>query len=139
MTNLQAAVGVAQMEKIDSFIARKRELAAAYNERLAGVKGITPPPEAEWAFNVYWMYSILVDEKTFGCDAATLIAWLKQNQIDSRPFFTPIHENPPHHRDEAFPISTRLAQQGINLPSTPNLDEATITRITDAIRARGGR
>ena len=139
MTNLQAAVGVAQMEKIDSFIARKRELAAAYNQRLAGVPGITTPPEADWAFNVYWMYSILVDEKAFGCDAATLIAWLRQNQIDSRPFFVPIHENPPHHRDEAFPVSTRLAQQGINLPSTPNLDETTITRITDAIRARGAQ
>ena len=136
MTNLQAAVGVAQMERIEEFVALKRQLGVLYNKHLAGIAGITLPPEAPWAENVYWMYSILVDAQAFGCDAAALMAWLRQNQIDSRPFFVPMHENPPHQRPDAYPVSTRLSKQGINLPSAPNLTEATIIRITDAIRAR---
>jgi perosamine synthetase len=137
MTNLQAALGVAQMERIDEFVARKRQLAAWYNERLRGTPGITLPPEATWATSVYWMYSILVDEAAFGCDAAALMAHLRQNGIDSRPFFVSMHELPPHHRSEAYPVSSRLARQGINLPSSPLLSEPDVARVAEVIRARG--
>jgi perosamine synthetase len=139
MTNLQAAVGVAQMERIDEFIERKRQQAALYNKHLAGIPGITLPPEAEWAYNVYWMYSILVDDTHFGCDATALMAHLRLNSIDSRPFFVATHDLPPHARPDTYPVSTRLARQGINLPSAPNLDEATITRIADAVRSRAAQ
>ncbi len=139
MTNLQAAVGVAQMERIEEFIERKRQLATWYNQRLAGVAGITPPPEAAWARQVYWMYSILVDDKLFGCDAAALIQYLRAHRIDSRPFFVPMHENPPHARPDTYPVSTRLGRQGINLPSAPNLSEESVARIASVIRERGKR
>lgn len=137
MTNLQAAVGVAQMERIGEFIERKRRLAAAYNEQLKGVAGITLPPEADWAFNVYWMYSILVDEKAYGISAAELIARLRTHNIDSRPFFVPLHENPPHARADAYPVSTRLGHEGVNLPSAPTLSDAAVQRICECIRKRG--
>lgn len=137
MTNLQAAVGVAQMERIGEFIERKRALAAQYNKRLKGVPGITLPPEADWAYNVYWMYSILVDEKAYGISAAELIALLRTHNIDSRPFFVPIHDNPPHARPDTFPVSTRLGRQGINLPSAPTLSDESVDRICDCIRAKG--
>jgi len=139
MTNMQAALGVAQMERIEQLIERKRQLASWYNKHLAGVAGITLPPEAEWARNVYWMYSILVDEKGYGADAAAVMTHLRQNQIDSRPFFVPMHENPPYERPDSYPVSTRLGREGVNLPSAPNLSEATIERIAGAIRARGRR
>jgi perosamine synthetase len=138
MTNLQAAVGVAQMERIADLIERKRGIAALYNQRLGGVRGLTLPPEEAWARNVYWMYSVLIDEKAFGCDAAALMAYLREKQIDSRPFFVPMHENPPYARSGGYPVSTRLGRQGINLPSAPSLDASDIARITDAIRSRGG-
>jgi perosamine synthetase len=137
MTNLQAAVGVAQMERISEFIERKRRLAELYACYLADIPGIALPPQEEWAYNVYWMYSILVDDKVFGCDAAALIAHLRQNRIDSRPFFVPIHENPPYAQPDTFPVSTRLGRQGINLPSSPTLTEDAIVRIAAAIRQRG--
>ena len=137
MTNLQAALGVAQMERIEEFIERKRTQAALYNQHLRGIPGVTLPAEAPWAYNIYWMYSILIDEGAFGCDAATLMSRLRQQGIDSRPFFVPMHELPPHRQAGAFPVSERLAVQGINLPSAPNLDEATIARIAGAIRRQG--
>lgn len=136
MTNLQAALGVAQMERIEEFIAAKRQLAVWYNERLAGVAGVTTPPEAPWAENVYWMYSILIDEHAFGCSAAQLMADLRSDAIDSRPFFVPMHELPPYRRRREYPVASRLGREGINLPSSPSLQEADVDRITQAIRAR---
>jgi perosamine synthetase len=137
MTNLQAALGVAQMERIDWFIARKRAQALAYNRLLAGVPGIGLPPEAEWAYNIYWMYSILVDAAQFGCDTEALGEKLRQHGIDTRPFFVPLHQLPPYARAESYPVSDRLAKRGLNLPSAPNLDEATIARICHTIRSIG--
>jgi perosamine synthetase len=66
------------------------------------------------------------------------MARLRERQIDSRPFFVPMHENPPYARSDAYPVSTRLGRQGINLPSAPSLSAADIARVADAIRDRGG-
>ena len=90
MTNLQAAIGVAQLEKIELFIDVKRKNALLYNSLLKGVKGITLPPEKEWAKSTYWMYSILIDKGEYGLSRDELIEKLKENNIDSRPFFYPM-------------------------------------------------
>lgn len=136
MTNLQAAVGVAQLEKIDEFIKRKREIAKTYNSLLNEVKGIVLPPEMSWAMNVYWMYSILIEDD-FYITRDQLMGKLEENEIETRPFFYPIHIMPPYKRDKEFPVAERTSKRGINLPSAVTLKEEDITKIVEII-ATGG-
>jgi perosamine synthetase len=133
ITNVQAAIGVAQMERIEEFIARKRRIAETYNQLLARVPGLTLPPEEKWATSVYWMYSALVGVE-FGPSRDELMARLKQRKIDSRPFFYPIHTMPPYHTGESLPVAEALSRRGINLPSAVTLTDEDIHRIATAIQ-----
>ncbi len=133
LTNLQAALGVAQMERIEEFIARKRAIATLYSDLLRGTPGITLPPEAPWAKNVYWMFSILVDD-AFGLGRDPLMAHLKSRGIDSRPFFHPIHTMPPYATGTSLPVAERLSRQGINLPSSVALTDDDVRRVVRAIQ-----
>lgn len=141
MTNPQAAIGVAQMERIDQFINIRRRNAQLYNNLLSEVPGLTLPPEVRWAKNVYWMYSILVDD-SFGMSRDELMAYLRKQGIDTRPFFYPIHLQPLYadqFKDEIYPIAEELSVKGMNLPSGNELTEAEVRRIADAIKsAQGG-
>ena len=132
MTNLQAAVGVAQLEKLDEFIKRKREIARTYNSLLNEVKGIILPPEMPWAKNVYWMYSILIEDD-FKLTRDQLMDKLEENEIETRPFFYPIHIMPPYKSDIEFPVAKRISRRGINLPSAVTLKEEDIKKIVEII------
>jgi perosamine synthetase len=133
MTNLQAALGVAQLENIDKFIACKRKIAQTYNELLRGTPGVILPPEADWAVSVYWMYSILVTSE-FPLTRDDLGAELRRQGIDSRPFFHPIHKNPPYDQGEYLPVAERLSRQGIILPSGVKLTGDDLQRVAQAVR-----
>ncbi len=139
MTNIQAAIGVAQVEQVERFIAIKRSNAKLYASLLNGMPGITLQPEMPWAKSVYWMHSILVDEVAFGCSRDALMARLKERGIDSRPFFHPMHELPPYRQESRFPVSVGLARSGMNLPSSLKLSKEEIERVCSAIAeiARG--
>lgn len=135
LTNLQAAIGVAQMEKIDDFVNIRRRNACLYNSMLKNAEGVTLPPEAEWAKNVYWMYSILV-ENSFGVSRDKLMRYLEENGIETRPFFYPIHRQPVYsmeHEAEKYPVSEQLSQKGINLPSGNTSEKEQIEYVTDCI------
>lgn len=134
MTNLQAAIGVAQMEKIERFVERKREIAALYNEEFKDIRVVSLPPEMTWAKNVYWMYSLLI-HNDFGRDRDQLMEKLKDQNIETRPFFVPIHTMPHYNRGTRLPYAENLARRGINLPSGVTLTEADIERITSAVRS----
>ncbi|MBC7232368.1 MAG: DegT/DnrJ/EryC1/StrS family aminotransferase [Chloroflexi bacterium] len=142
MTNLQAAIGLAQIEKIDQFVNIRRRNAHLYNQLLNGIPGLILPPEANWAKNVYWMYSILVDD-SFGMSRDELIAYLKSRNIDARPFFYPVHLQPLYadqFKGESYPVAEELSSKGMNLPSGNELTEDEVRRIADTIKsARGGR
>jgi perosamine synthetase len=133
MTNLQAAIGVAQMEQIDKFIEIKRRNAELYNTLLKDVKGITLPAEAKGCKHVYWMYSILI-EKDFGISRDRVIAKLKEHGIDTRPFFHPVHRLPMYRDNGSYPVSDNLSCKGINLPSATTLGRAEIKRICKVIK-----
>jgi perosamine synthetase len=133
LTNLQAALGVAQMDRIDEIIAIKRRHAAQYNTLLGGTPGLTLPPEASWARNVYWMYSVLI-EPTHRLGRDALMAGLRSRDIDSRPFFYPIHSMPPYATGEDFPVSDELSRTGINLPSAATLTEDQIALVAKTVR-----
>jgi perosamine synthetase len=134
MTNIQAALGLAQMERIEVFIEHKRWLAQRYNQLLADVPGIVLPPEASWAKSVYWMYSILLEDK-FPMDRDTFMSRLKEQGIDSRPFFYPVHSLPPYQSTGGhFPVAEDISRRGINLPSGMNMQEEDVIRVAEEIR-----
>ncbi len=138
MTNLQAAVGVAQMERIDEFVEIKRRNGAMYNERLADIDCLQIPVEREWAKNVYWMYGVVIDEST-GVDAGRFAKDLRDNGIATRPFFLGMHQQPVFHkmglfREESYPISERIAKQGLYLPSGLTLTEAQIDEVVGKVK-----
>ena len=101
MPNILAAMGCAQLENIDEYIQAKRKHAQYYNESLKDVDGITLPIEKEWAKNVYWLYSIVVEDE-YGTSRDELIKILAENGIESRPFFMPINKNAPIYRLQAW-------------------------------------
>ncbi|MGB9694332.1 MAG: DegT/DnrJ/EryC1/StrS family aminotransferase [Fervidobacterium sp.] len=137
MTNLQAALGVAQLEKINSFIERKRKIAELYNSLLKDVNGVVLHPEMKWAKNIYWLYSILINEKKFGASRDQLMTELAEKGIETRRFFYPIHTMPPYKKyanHSAFHVANELSSKGINLPSSTKLTEENIKEITQLIK-----
>jgi perosamine synthetase len=138
MTNLQAAVGLAQTRKIKALIAKKREIAALYNERLKHIEGIVTPIEEKWAKNVYWMYAILVDEKEFGISRDRLRHKLLSEGVDTRSFFFPMHKQPVFQKmglfsKERYPISEYISRRGLYLPSGLALTRKQIDLVCDKI------
>ncbi len=132
MTNLQAAVGVAQLERIEELIAARLRNAQHYSRRLAGVPGITLPPCAEWATNVYWMYTVLIED-AYGMSRDALMARLRERGIETRPVFYPLHRLPMYDRGQSLPVAEEIARKGINLPSGSALTPAEIDAVCDAI------
>jgi perosamine synthetase len=130
MTNLQAAVGCGQLEEFSTMLARKRQISTRYGERLAHVRGLGLPPQAPWAENVYWMYSVLVPADR-ARDVVT--AALAEVGVETRPFFVPLHLLPPYASEEPRPVSEGLARHGINLPSGPTLSDADVDRVCAAL------
>ena len=133
LTNIQAAIGLAQLEKIDVIIQRKIENALFYNKLLNDIEGLNLPPEEVWAKNVYWMYSILIG-KNFRLSRDGLMKKLKERGIDTRPFFIPMHRLPPYKCKGDFPVAERLSLQGMNLPSSPNLKKKDIKYVCETIK-----
>ena len=136
MTNLQAAVGVAQLEKLDKLIERKREIAGRYAEGLNDLaeKGLIKlHPEMPWAKCVYWMYCILVED--FGISRDELMSKLEEKGIETRPFFVPMHVLPIYKSDEKFPVAEEISRKGINLPSGINLTKEEVKRIVTEIKS----
>ena len=135
MTNLQAAIGVAQLDKIERFIERKREIARIYAEELSSVEGITLHPEMPWAKCVYWLYSILVDEGKAKVTRDRLAEKLEGYGIETRKFFYPLHEMPIYRRYaiDTYPVSSKISRQGLNLPSGVKLSNDYVRYIAQRI------
>jgi perosamine synthetase len=129
MSNLQAALGLAQLERIEELVARKRLIFGWYRQRLEGVPGLRLNAERPWARNICWMSSVVIDDSV-GVGRDAVIAGLRQRHIDSRPFFPPMSSFPMFaSRAEANPVAYRLARQGLNLPSGHNLTEEMVDRV----------
>ena len=139
LTNLQASIGLGQLERIDEIIAKKRWMGKAYTERLQGIPGLQLPVEETWARQVYWMYGVVLDEST-GMNAVQFAKQLKEKGIETRPFFLGMHEQPVFRDmglflDEKYPVSERIARQGLYLPSGLSLTEKQMNFVCHTIRA----
>ena len=137
LSNIQAALGLAQLENINQFIEKRRSVAHYYQQNLKDIPGITVSGEAEWAFNVYWLPWILVDEN-YEKSKEDLLIELNDNDIQARAFFIPLHTLPPYCSYQAYQISNAidLYNKGINLPSHGKLTEDDLKFIVGIIKNR---
>ncbi len=132
MTNIAAAIGLAQLERIDAHLAARRRIAAGYDRRLAPLQGrLETPRTAAWAQHVFWMYTVLIGpDHPGGRDAVA--AALADAGVETRPVFPPLHTLPPYRALDRgpYPQATALAARGLNLPTHAKLTEADLDRVT---------
>lgn len=138
MTGCQAAMGLAQLVRIDQFISKKRRVADIYNRYLGKVKGVRLPAEVPGARNVYWMYAVTI-EPEFGVSRDAVAQHLSEEGVETRTFFCPMNQQPFLRQQEGFreiacPVADRLWERGLYLPSGNSLDEASIRFICELIR-----
>ncbi|MBI3105514.1 MAG: DegT/DnrJ/EryC1/StrS family aminotransferase [Candidatus Rokubacteria bacterium] len=137
MTNLQAAVGLAQTERLAELVEMRRATRRRYEEGLARISGLTLPVERPGVKNVFWMYSILVEDD-FGCSRDVLRQRLAARGIETRTFFIPIHLQPIYYRryqGQRYPVAETLCRKGLYLPSGATLTDADIDYVVQAIAA----
>lgn len=132
MSNIQAALGLAQFERIDELISQKRKIFSWYNNILGNINGINLNQEANWAKSIYWMSSIYLSKK-FKVNRDELIRLLKEDEIDSRPVFPTISKYPMWYSDCQNQNSISLSNNSINLPSGHNLKKDQIEYVCSRI------
>ena len=138
MTNMQAALGVAQLERIDKIVDFKRKMGQYYIEQLSKIKGIKTQIEKTWAKTVYWMYCIELDED-LGIDAKYMMNALKKRGIGTRPFFRGMHDQPVLNnmglfRNESYPNTDKAYKYGLYLPSGMTLTKEQIDIVVISIK-----
>lgn len=138
MTNLQAAIGLAQLERLDDFMLRKRVMGKRYTDLLLDCADLKLPlPRTEYAENIYWIYGTVLEDNV-PCAAKDVMRHLAEYKIGTRPFFWPMHEQPVFQRmglfkDECYPVAERLARRGFYLPSGLTLDNEQIMYIVEKL------
>jgi perosamine synthetase len=139
LTNLQAAVGLAQLERLNASIAKKRRMGQFYNAHFSGVEELElPPSKTDYADNIYWVYgAVLADKVRF--DAEAMISKLSTLRVGSRPFFWGMHEQPVFlkmglFRGEHYPVTERIARRGFYVPSGLGITEQQQLRVVEAVK-----
>lgn len=136
MTNLQAAIGLAQVEQLDGLVVQRRRNAALYSELLMEVPGIVLPPEASNVESIFWMYSILLGDE-FGMTRDQLRWFLADKGIETRTFFIPMHFQPIYYatfKGQRYPVAEDLCRRGLYLPSSSSLSEEEIRYVAEAVK-----
>ena len=140
-TNTQAAIGLAQLEKLDDYVEMRRANAYFYNSLLKDIPGVSLPVERKNVKNVYWMYGIMIDPAEFGMGRDELMAGLRDRGVDSRRYFSPMHDQPLldkyklRENDASYPVTEAAAANGLYLPSSSSLKKEQIERVCDTLRA----
>jgi perosamine synthetase len=140
LTNVQAALGCAQLEQIEAFIDKKRAIAKQYEDAVRSVAGLSPMPRAAWADPVYWLYTILVDEAAYGEDSRTLMGRLAQNNIQARPLWQPLHRSPAHATAQSCggEVADKLNRTALSLPCSVGIEPHELESVIAVIsRAHG--
>lgn len=144
LTNLQAALGVAQLERLEEFVPIKRRMGAAYTQRLSDLPGVQLPlPRTDYADNIYWVFGVVLGPE-HDMDAAAAMKKLGEYRIGTRPFFWPMHEQPVFHKmgllkGESHPVAENIARRGFYVPSGLALTEAQIDRVSTVMHEVFGK
>jgi perosamine synthetase len=139
MTNLQAALGVAQLERLDEFVQIKRRMGARYTKLLADMPGIhLPLAQTDFADNIYWVYGLVLDDSA-PFDAKEAMKRLDKLGIGVRPYFWPMHEQPVFKKmglftGELYLVAERIARRGFYIPSGLALTDGQMEQVVDAMR-----
>lgn len=142
LTNVAAAIGCAQLERIDSHIASKRKTAAFYRSLFDSMSGFEFMPHAEWAAPVFWLSTVLVDESVTGFSSRTLLAHLAAEGIQSRPLWQPLHVSKAFRgvsEPRRCPNAERLCRDALSLPSSVGILDSELERVADTILAFAAR
>lgn len=137
LTNIQAAIGVAQLERIEALISAKNKIGGRYNEALTGLPGVTLQAATDGGRSICWMFSLLVDPIVTGLDHGRLMTALVDNGIEVRPLFCPLHRMPPYAglgADDTFPNAIEISEHGLSLPSATGLKESDQNHVCSTIR-----
>lgn len=139
-TNLQAAVGLAQLERLNEFVEKKRRIGAFYNDSLKGVEGISlPKQKTDYADNIYWVYGIVLG-RCIKANNQKVQAMLAEKGIGTRTFFWCMHEQPVYlnsgmFEGESYPVAENLSRRGIYIPSGLALTNEQMRRVVEAVKA----
>lgn len=133
LTNIQAALGVAQMEVLDSYIESKRDIADTYENAFQSLPGIYPMQEAPWARSVYWMYTVLIADAEYGTDSRTLMRSFAAADIQTRPLWQPLHLSPAHAGCQAVggEVAEQLWRKALSLPCSVGLTSLEQERVVE--------
>ena len=138
MTNLQAAFGLAQLEKINDHISRKREIGLLYQNGLKNISGFQLPIETtSYAENIYWVYGMVADSQDL---ADSTVAYLGKNLVGTRPFFWCMHEQPVFEKmnlfiGEKYPVSEKIARNGFYLPSGLGMTNEDVSIVVNLLQS----
>jgi perosamine synthetase len=136
LSNVAAAMGCAQLERIGDHLASKRRIARLYDEHFARIPGVRPMREAPFAESAFWLYTILLDAGRFPDGSRPLMRALEARGIQARPLWQPVHLSPAHAPNDAIcPVAEHLNRQALSLPSSVGLSQADQERVVDAARA----
>jgi perosamine synthetase len=137
LTNIQAAMGCAQLELLDEYITAKRRIAATYTEAFKDVPGIVPMREATWATSIFWMYTVLVDANQYGMDSRALLHKLQAAKIQTRPLWQPAHRSPSQIGMQAYrcEVADWLNRKALSLPCSVGLKSSEQGRVIEHIQA----
>ncbi len=139
ITNLQAALGLAQLERLDEFVSRKRRMGQFYNSHFSQLRELElPPVKVDYAENIYWVYGIVLSDKV-PLDAGEMMARLAKLNIGSRPFFWGMHEQPVFRKmglfpNEHYPVTERIARRGFYVPSGLGVTEEDQLLVVKAVK-----
>jgi perosamine synthetase len=141
LTNIQAAMGVAQMEMLDGYIASKRAIAAGYENGFQSFRGIQPMQEAPWAHSVYWMYTISLSENDYGMNARALMQLFAAAGIQTRPLWQPLHLSRAHQGAQIMggSVAEDLWRNALSLPCSVGLTMPEQQRVVDFVAVNRAR
>jgi dTDP-4-amino-4,6-dideoxygalactose transaminase len=137
LTNMQAAMGVAQMEQLDDFVFKKRQIAAAYSEGLGDLQGFSLMPEAKFSFSTYWLYTVLHNMSDGEQDSRHLISELRERGIQSRPLWVPAHRQQRHQVCSFYGsgCADQLHRMALQLPSSVGITAQEIEYVISVLQA----
>jgi perosamine synthetase len=140
LPNVLAAIGCAQLEQLDKFVARKREIATAYTDAFADLPGVAPMREPPGTFSTFWMYTIRIDESRARFGSRDLMKALDTESIQTRPLWQPMHLSPAHQGTfvTECSIAKRLNRECLSLPCSVSLTEAQQKRVVEVLAAMLG-
>jgi perosamine synthetase len=134
MTNLQAAVGLAQMEQVDKFLENRQKISAWYQKGLSSsAEELTLPVQMHWANNIYWLYTILVNEEKMGLSRDDFMKALEREGIETRPMFYPLHLQSPYNCCGSFPVTEEVSRKGVSLPTKNAMQKESVSDVCRAI------